>query len=188
MKILCVVLIPIVLISIINCSEDFWCDDDCNEEYDDRVSKYDDDPGECTVSSWSDGTWCKDCWWWDRGVNRTFCQWDACGCDISTFTFNPIYSVYTDETKNNIIEYEYNNDSIKFSQPHLLREKWVISFATNIMLKESPAVFIVTDSESYICKVEYSVHDSGLITGYIFVPEYENINVLYFNDHIINWE
>ena len=87
--IICLGILALGSNAIVACSPDdlFDCDD-CNDEIDDAVDKYG-AADDVSLMEWNDGTWCYDMWWYDRGLSIMFCQWDSCGCDISTYYDGP---------------------------------------------------------------------------------------------------
>ena len=68
------------------------CSCDCKDEMADDKSKYG-SPEE--VSSYDSGDYHSvSCWWWSKGVNKTYTWGGSECCDVSTYTFDPITKTY----------------------------------------------------------------------------------------------
>ena len=194
MKKLLVVFMLIMVIGISGCNNGglFGDCDDCNDAIEEAMAAYPNTFADCSSTEWSDGDWCYDCWWWEQGVNHTFCQWDACGCDITSYYFSPIYaSIFpvqpdVEDPLSHYVIYKDDDIEVRFGKIKLYKESLVIPFAASKHL-EDPIVSVMTDNGLDDCYVEFTLHESGRTTGIIHLP-YPGVTMIYFNNFEIEYK
>ena len=73
------------------------CDFSCDDEKNDIRNQYG-EPEE--ISSYSSGGYTSTDWWyWSKGIEFTFTEQRSELCEVSTYTFSPIYKLSEDKKK-----------------------------------------------------------------------------------------
>lgn len=190
-------LLAIGATAIVGCADD-GCDD-CDDAMSDEIDKR--GMTDCEQTQWGKifiiFPDCWECTWYDPylGGQATirFCSKGTCGCsvDIIEDIPPPPEDEYVGFNSSQDSEQDYaviksEEIEIHFSQEEIFKENAIISFGVSTHLTEYPIVSLVTDCGVVECYVEYTLHDSGITTGVIYVP-CDNPSYIYFNEYETNY-
>ena len=192
--------IVIIVITGQRSCDDYEGCDDCDDAMSDEMDKR--GMTVCEQTQWGKifiiFPDCWECTWYDPylgiwGTTIRFCSSGTCGChvDIIEDISAPSEDEYVGFNSSQDSEQDYaviksEEIEIHFSQEEIFKENAIISFGVSTHLTEDPIVSLITDCGVVECHVEYTLHDSGITTGIIYVP-CDNPSYIYFNEYETNY-